>query len=75
MITDRIGLHSVLLPLQIEFNRVDNPSLPEANQLAIYKHGQGFEPGTTVNKSSYRSGQRSNHSATLPPPVTNYKEG
>ena len=52
MITDRIGLHSVLLPLQIEFNRVDNPSLPEANQLAIYNHGQGFEPGTTVNKSS-----------------------
>ena len=52
MITDRIGLHSVLLPLQIEFNRADNPSLPEANQLAIYNHGQGFEPGTTVNKSS-----------------------
>ena len=40
--------------IQIELNRVKNPNWPsEANQqLAIYKHGQGFEFGTTVNKSS-----------------------
>ena len=38
--------------IQIELNRVKNPNLPEANQLAIYKHGRGFELGTTVNKSS-----------------------
>ena len=37
--------------IQIELNRVKNP-WPEANQLAIYKRGQGFELGTTVNKSS-----------------------
>ena len=36
-------------------NRVQNPNWPEANQLAIYKHGRGFELGTTVNKSSFRS--------------------
>ena len=36
--------------IQIELNRVKNPNWPsEANQqLAIYKHGQGFELGTTV---------------------------
>ena len=38
--------------IQIELNRVKNPNWLEANQLAIYKHGQGFELGTTVNKSS-----------------------
>ena len=38
--------------IQIELNRVKNPNWPEANQLAIYKHGQGFELGTTVNKYS-----------------------
>ena len=64
--------------IQIELNRVKNPNWPEANQLAISRRGQGFELGTTVNKSSWRSGrdlysgpdelqvQRSNHSA-LPP--------
>ena len=36
----------------IKHNRVKNPNWPEANQLAIYKHGRGFELGTTVNKSS-----------------------
>ena len=36
---------------EIELNRVKNPSWPEANQLAIYKRGRGFELGTTVNKS------------------------
>ena len=44
--------------IQIELNRVKNPNWPEENQLAIYKHGQGFELGTTVNKSSWRSEQR-----------------
>ena len=38
--------------IQIELNRVKNPNWPEANQLAIYKHGRGFELETTVNKSS-----------------------
>ena len=38
--------------IQIELNWVKNPNLLEANQLAIYKHGQGFELGTTVNKYS-----------------------
>ena len=44
--------------IQIELNRVKNPNWLEANQLAIYKHGRGFELGTTVNKSSRRSEQR-----------------
>ena len=64
----------------IKLNRVKNPNWPEANQLAIYKHGRGFELVTTVNESmqlAVRAGlelgaselqvQRSNHSATLPP--------
>ena len=38
--------------IQIELNRVKNPNWPEANQLAIYKHGRGFDFATTVNKSS-----------------------
>ena len=36
--------------IQIELNRINNPNWQEANQLAIYKHGRGFELGTTVNK-------------------------
>ena len=43
--------------IQIELNRVKNPNWPEANQLAIYKHGRGFELGTTMNKSSKWSGR------------------
>jgi len=43
--------------IQIELNRVNNPNGLEANQLAIYKHGRGFELGTTVNKSSWWSEQ------------------
>ena len=31
--------------------RVKNPNWPEANQLAIYNRGRGFELETTVNKS------------------------
>ena len=41
----------------IKHNRVKNPNWPEADQLAIYKHGPGFELGTTTNKSSQRSGR------------------
>ena len=32
--------------------QVKNPNWQEANQLAIYKCGRGFELGTTMNKSS-----------------------
>ena len=38
--------------IQIKLNRVKDPILPAANQLAIYMLGQGFELGTTENKSS-----------------------
>ena len=41
--------------IEIKLNRVKNPNWPEANQLAIYKRGRGFELGTTENKSSWRS--------------------
>ena len=44
--------------IQIALNRVKNPNWPsEANPLAIYKHGRGFELGTTMNKSSWQSGR------------------
>ena len=62
--------------IQIELNRVKHP-WPEANQLAIYKHGRGFELGTyrLVVRAGLDLGaselkvQRSNRSATctLPP--------
>ena len=69
--------------IEIKHNRVKNPNWPEANQLAIYKHGRGFELGTTVNKSSPAvrrrdlnfgasefQVQRSDRSVRLPPPLT-----
>ena len=34
-----------------------NPHWPETNQLAIYKHGRGFELRTTENKSTKWSGR------------------
>ena len=34
--------------IQIELNKVENPNSPEANQLAIYKLGRGFELETTI---------------------------
>ena len=40
-----------------KYDRVKNANWREANQLAIYKHGRGFELGTTMNKSSKRSGR------------------
>ena len=61
--------------IQIELNRVKNPNWPEANQLAIYKHGQGFEletyclvvrAGLDLLASELQV-QRSNRSAMLPP--------
>ena len=36
----------------MENNKVKNPN--EANQLAIYKRGRGFELGTMKNKSRVR---------------------
>ena len=33
--------------IQTEHNIVKNPNWPEANQLAIYKRGRGFELGAT----------------------------
>ena len=33
--------------IQIEHNMFRNPNWPEANQLAIYKRGRGFELGIT----------------------------
>ena len=32
---------------QIQYNIVENPSWPEANFLAVYKRGRGFELGAT----------------------------
>ena len=36
----------------MEHNMAKNPNWLEADQLAIYKRGQGFELGTTEIKSS-----------------------
>ena len=48
-----VGLSKCLKQImQIKLNRVKNPNWPEANQLAIYKRGRGFELWTTENKSS-----------------------
>ena len=38
--------------IQIDLNKLKNPNWPEANQVAIYKRGRGFELGTTMNKFS-----------------------
>ena len=68
--------------IQIEHNMFKNPNWQEANQLAIYKRGRGFELGTTNRfqeqiQLAVRAGlqlgasglqvQRSHCSATLPP--------
>ena len=65
--------------LQIEHNIVKNPNWPEANQLAIYKRGRGFELGRTkkeiqeVVRAGLEPGtaglrvRHADHSATLPP--------
>ena len=38
--------------IQIEHNRVKKKQLAEGNQLALSRHGRGFELGTTENKYS-----------------------
>ena len=38
--------------IQTKHNMAKNPNWQEANRLAIYKRGRGFELGTTENKSS-----------------------
>ena len=65
--------------IQIEYNIVKNPNWPEANQLAIYKRGRGFEVGATVKQIQVvvRAGlqpgtaglrvRHTDHSTTLPP--------
>ena len=65
--------------IQIELNIVKNPNWPEANQLAIYKRGRGFELGATekqiqvVARAGLEPGtaglrvRHSDHSATLLP--------
>ena len=64
--------------IQIKHNIVKNPNWPEADQLAIYKCGQGFELGRSVKQIQLvaRAGlepgtaglrvRRADHSATLP---------
>ena len=42
--------------IQIKHARIKNPNWPEANQLAVFKRGRGLDLGTTVNKTSQRSG-------------------
>ena len=63
--------------IQIEHNFVKNPNWLEANQLAIYKRGRGFELGVTEKQIQVeaRAGvepgtaglrvQHTDHSATL----------
>jgi len=74
------------LIFQIEHNIVKNPNWPEANQLAIYKRGRGFEHGATEKQTQVvvRAGlepgtaglrvRHADHSATLPP-LLEYMEG
>ena len=64
--------------IQTEHNIVENPNWPEANELAIYKHGQGFELGTAEKQiqvvvraglEPWAAGLRvrpADHSTTLP---------
>ena len=48
-----VGLSKCLKKIyQMKLNKVKNTNWPEANQLAIYKSGRGFEIGTIKNKSS-----------------------
>ena len=65
--------------IQIKHNIVKNPNWPEADQLAIYKCGRGFELGRSMKQIQLvaRAGlepgtaglrvRRADHSATLPP--------
>jgi len=65
--------------IQIKHSIVKNPNWPEANQLATYKRGQGFELGVTMKQIQVVVGagiepgtavlrvQCADHSAMLPP--------
>ena len=47
------GFSEIMNPIiQTKYNMAKNPNWQEANWLAIYKRGRGFELGTTENKSS-----------------------
>ena len=43
---------------QIQYNIVENPSWPEANFLAVYKRGRGFELGATEGNKSRQWSER-----------------
>ena len=46
-----VGLSKFLKQIiPFKLNRVKDLNWPEADQLAIYNRGQGFELGTTLNK-------------------------
>ena len=63
--------------IQTAHNILKNPNWPEANQLAIYKRGRGFELGATEKQVVVRAGLEpraaglrvllADHPATLPP--------
>ena len=69
--------------IQIEHNIVKSPNWPEANQLAIYKRGRGFELGATekqiqvVARAGLEPGtaglqvRHADHSTTLPKIIVN----
>ena len=42
--------------IQTKYNMAKNPNWQEANWLAIYKRGRGFELGTTMNPASGQGG-------------------
>ena len=75
-----VGLSKQLKQIiQTEHNIVKNPNLPEANLLAIYKRGWGFELGANEEeiqvvvrallkpRTAGLPDQYADHSATLPP--------
>ena len=55
--------------IQIEHNIVKNPNCPEANQLAIYKRGRGFQLGATQKQIQVvvRAGLEPRTAETLTP--------
>ena len=52
--------------IQIKHNTINNPNLHEADQLAIYNHGQGIELGTILMRN--KPIQLSEHDSNLGPP-------
>ena len=79
--TKLVYRHATRTAVQIKHNIVKNPNWPEADQLAIYKCGRGFELGRSVKQiqlvaraglepgTAGLRGRRTDHSATLPPPL------